>query len=132
MKMFPTYLYDTKSNAERKVFQNLKNLDFLGDNAVVFHSLNIPEHINQRSGEADFVFLCDKGLFVLEIKGGKVWRNANGWTFTDRHGKNYSKKRGPFRQAEDAMHSIVKRLENKFGNELTKKLVRGYGVIIPD
>ena len=38
---------------------------------MVFHSLNIPEHINQHTGEADFVVLCRRGLFVLEIKGGR-------------------------------------------------------------
>ncbi len=132
MKMFPSYLYDTQSNAEKKVFQKIQSTTTLGKDAVAFHSLNIPEHINQRSGEADFVILCKTGLFVLEVKGGKIWRNANGWTFTDRNGKNYLRKKGPFRQAEDAMYSIIDRIKNKFGDKITKTLIFGYGVILPD
>jgi len=132
MRMFPAQLYDTKSNAECKVFKKLQKINFLGKDAVVFHSLNIPKHINQRTGEADFVLLCKRGLFIFEIKGGKIWRNTNGWTFTDRNGRNFFKKKGPFRQAEDAMHSIVNRVKNKFEKEFTKKLIYGFGVIVPD
>lgn len=132
MKMFPAYLYENNSNAEKKVFKKLQDVNSLGENSVAFHSLNIPEHISQRSGEADFVLLCEKGLFVFEIKGGRIWRNEKGWTYTNRQGKNFLNRRGPFRQAEEAMYSIVKRLEEHLGHQLTRNLISGYGVIIPD
>jgi len=133
MKMKPAQIYDgTKSNAERKVFRKLEKCRSLGDDAVAFHSLNIPSHVKQRFGEADFVILSPTALIVLEVKGGRVSRNDRGWQFTDRFGHCRSSHRGPFQQAQEALHSIHRDLEENCDFNASKNVAIGYGVITPD
>ena len=78
MKMLPAQPYDTKSNAEKKVFNKMSHSTALDTEAICFHSLNLPHHVKQRFGEADFVILTINGLFVFEVKGGRVSRDENG------------------------------------------------------
>lgn len=132
MKTLPAQLYDIKSNAEKRTFNLLQKSNSLGKDAVAFHSLNIPHHIKQRFGEADFVIISKFGLLVLEIKGGRVKRDEYGWHFINRYNSDTVKRRGPFEQAQEAMHSIFNSLEKKFDYNLTKKITIGYGVITPD
>ncbi len=129
MKILPAQLYNINSNAEVKVFEFLQKSSF-GDDAIAFHSLNIPHHINQRFGEADFVLLSEYGLIVLEVKGGSVTRTENNWSFTDRNGNTNTSYKGPFRQVEDNLHSIFNNLKIEFN--FISDIVIGYGVITPD
>lgn len=132
MRILPAQAYSIQSNAEIKVFRRLKDSSSLGQGAVAFHSLNIPNHLNQRFGEADFVILCSRGLFVLEIKGGRISRDEKAWNFIDRNGNSNKSQRSPFKQAEEALHSIEKSIRAKLGTDLAKNLVIGYGVVTPD
>ncbi len=132
MKILPAQLYDSKSNAEVKVFKLLTKSSSLGEDAIAFHSLNIPHHTNQRFGEADFVILSKYGLLVLEVKGGRVKRDEKGWHFINKDNIDTVKRRGPFEQAEEAMHSIYNNLKQHFDYALCKKITIGYGVITPD
>ncbi len=79
---------------------------------TVLHSLDIAEHVRQMQGEADFVVLIpDEGIVVLEVKSHeRIICNERGWWL----GNNASpEKRGPFRQASDALHSIKEFLDNQ-------------------
>ena len=52
--MIPKIISDSASSAEKKVFYELEKLD---DNYIVFHSLNLPEHLDKVKGEIDFTSL---------------------------------------------------------------------------
>ena len=75
----------------------------------ILHSLNIEFHVNLVHGETDFLILAPRlGIFALEVKGGSVKRLNGEWIFTDRHGHSSTKHRGPFEQAADGIHSIMR------------------------
>lgn len=130
LKIIPPSVGDIPSNAERKIFECIqKEKGFPG--WFCFHSLGIARHIYKHEGEADFVLLGERGLFVLEIKGGQVTRRDGVWVFTDRHGRATEKKESPFEQARSAAYSIKNDLRQRFGKRVDA-YVFGYGVVFPD
>ncbi len=128
----PPYLGDEiKSNAERKVFDTLHNLNL--SNAVVLHSLGLPRHNNKIYGEIDFVIICEYGIACLEIKGGAVSCNNGLWSFTNRFGNVNTKPEGPFEQVIGAMFSLRKRVHAQFANRAKIKNTNfACGVLFPD
>lgn len=94
---------------EVRLFESLQR-DAPGD-WTVLHSLDLPRHVKQVSGEIDFVVLIPKLVVIcLEVKSHQsVARTADGlW----RLGGSEPENRGPFKQAAEAMFSLR--------NELTK------------
>ena len=103
-RMIPP-VYDTESTppGEVDVFNKLK--EHAPEDWVVFHSFDLPKHIRQQQGEMDFVVVIpDNGVVCLEVKSHQsVRRQANGmWVL----GANDPDPRGPFKQANEAMHSL--------------------------
>lgn len=92
------------------------------------HSLNLPRHEYKRFGEIDFVICGPDGLFVLEVKGGRVSCHDGIWETTNRYGETERLRESPFKQAEGALHG----LRGKLPASLSNVLVVGYGVVIPD
>jgi hypothetical protein len=132
MKLYPDQPYRTKSKGELIFFDLLEDCECLNQRTVAMHSLNLTRHEYKRFGEADFVIIGPEGLFVIEVKGGRVSRNAKGiWEYTDTRGVTHTNREGPFKQAETAMFAIVKRLEKQFSSGIVKKLIIGYGVAFP-
>ena len=74
------------------------------------------------------------GIFVLEVKGGRVARENGIWKFTNRYGKTDSKSEGPFDQASGAMFGLEERVRKKLdsGDRRQQRLLYGFGVIAPD
>lgn len=133
MKMIPNNLYETvKSNAERKVFKLLKDID-MGQGWTAYHSLNVSEHIYKKWGEIDFVIVGPKGLVCLEVKGGGVEVKDDIWRFTNRYQKTERKKEGPFEQVKTAHFSLIKMFKDAgIFESLDQKINTGWGVIFPD
>jgi len=130
MKVIPNVIYDNNSKAERRVFHKLQET-FVGDNNfVALHSLIVTKHTNQRFGEADFVVVCEFGVFVFEIKGGRVSSENGDWFSIDKNNERH-KIHHPFKQSEETLHAIEKDLKNsnKFGGI---KIPIGFGVVFPD
>jgi DNA polymerase III delta prime subunit len=101
---------------------------------VVLHSIFLQDHVRNLSGEIDFLVLVPNGgIFILEVKHGMVSRKDGYWYFKGKLGKADRKKRGPFEQANEALHSLRKYLIENAGNEQTRKLnehlLMGTGVI---
>lgn len=124
---------EVNSTAERRVFEWLQN-DPDAEGWVVLHSLGLARHQTLLFGEIDFVVLAPgKGIFCLEVKGGRVAREDGFWTFTNRFGEVNRKSRGPFDQARECMFSLIKELNRRlpatFG---VSHLLFGYGVIFTD
>ncbi|QRN94556.1 NERD domain-containing protein [Archangium violaceum] len=128
----PVISNGTPSSAEREVFSRLVRTDF-GPSARALHSLNISEHDYKRVGELDFVIVCERGVLVLEVKGGGVACDEDGiWTFTDRYGNTFHKSEGPFQQARSGMFSLKRRLGELLGKERVAPVLFGFGVLFPD
>jgi hypothetical protein len=129
MKIIPSTPFVTKSNAEYRVFDKIREAYVNNPKYIAFHSLNLTKHHRQRFGEVDFVIICEFGLFVFEVKGGGIEVNDCYWTSIDKDGYKHDIK-NPFRQAQDGMHAIVRSIKesNKFNG---MNIPIGYGVIFP-
>ena len=134
-RMIPSVISpDTKSNAERRVFRWFQEAPDT-ENWIVLHSLGLAEHIKLPYGEIDFLVVAPElGLFALEVKGGRVKRENGIWSFTDRNGKTNSKERGPFDQAREGIHSLMKAIEKKadVSHYHVSNTFYWFGVMFPD
>lgn len=129
MKIIPASAYKTDSSAELRVFDKIRE-SFVNDNKyLALHSLNLTKHKTKRFGEADFVIVCEFGLFVFEVKGGRISIDEGIWYTKDRYDK-VIKIQDPFRQAEGALYAIRTEIyeSNLFDN---LNIPIGYGVIFP-
>ena len=97
---------DTRSDGERKLFNLLRD-DPATKDWTVLHSIDIPRHINNVTGEADFlVIVPGHGILILEIKGHyNIKREEGMWYYGP---ESYGDPRGPFKQVREAMYSIQK------------------------
>lgn len=132
VRMLPSQLDPaTPSKAEKGLFNKLRPLDD-PHWYYALHSLNLSDHARKRVAEVDFLLLGPHGVFVLEVKGGRVARSNGVWTFTDRYGNTRRKREGPFVQAGTAMFALEKRLRDLLGGDLVDRTTFGYGVVLPD
>jgi Nuclease-related domain len=134
MRMIPATPYNTHSPAERMVFDRLRTMLHEKDasSLTAFHSLNLTQHAWKRFGEIDFLLCGQQGIFVLEVKGGRVACSNGRWLLTDRNGREQQGKESPFRQAELALHGVISKLQKAFSKDVIDQFVIGYGVIFPD
>lgn len=132
MKMLPEVVFETPSNAEKRVFQLLKDSDaFQG--ATALHSLNCSEHGYKQWAEIDFCIVAPEGVFVLEVKGGGVSVVDGIWHFSGAKSEGTSKE-GPFVQAKTARFALENMLHHRYRieSELSAKPVFGFGVVLVD
>lgn len=132
-RMIPPYVsQEIKSTGEKQVFELFKN-DPAAKDWVVLHSLNLSRHTRQLYGEIDFLVLAPKlGIFVLEVKSGKVKRKAGIWHYVNRFKEINTSLKGPFIQAQEGMFSLLEEIKVKFGkNSHFARLVFGFGVMFP-
>jgi len=130
MQIIPNTPYKTESKAENRVFDKLRESFVNSNNYLAFHSLNLTKHKTKKFGEADFVILCEFGIFVLEVKGGRISSDDGAWYTINRHNETY-KIQDPFRQAEGALHAIKDEIKNS-NIFFRLEVPIGYGVIFPD
>lgn len=108
----PNTISNDNSRGEKLVFNHFKN-DVNIKDFIIIHSLFVSKHITRISGELDFLVLAPGlGIFALEVKHGKVSRDAGTWKFENRHGKVTTSTIGPFQQVNNTMHSLRKYLNN--------------------
>ena len=110
--MIPESPVETESNAERRLFERLR--DDVPAEIVAFHSVawQLPGR-NRRpeQGEADFVLAHPMyGVLTLEVKGGSVRYDAQAgrWFTTGKKGE--SRIKDPARQARDSSHALGRAL----------------------
>ena len=101
------------SPGERDLFALFRDEDGTAD-WTVLHSLDIAQHRRAAGGEADFVVMIPgKGVLVLEVKACRsLVRNDLGWFYGS---DAKADRRGPFRQASEAMHSLRSRISSVSG-----------------
>ncbi|MCG8037116.1 MAG: NERD domain-containing protein [Candidatus Thiodiazotropha taylori] len=127
----PTIHPDVKSNAEKRIFRLFKDAPYT-DDWVVLHSLGLSRHQIKRRGEIDFVILCDRGVIVIEVKGGRISRKSGIWHTQDRYNNLSKLSESPYEQASTAMFALEKDVRSKFPNDHPlRRINMGYGVMLP-
>jgi Nuclease-related domain/AAA domain len=132
MRMIPDTVSENASNAERKVFNALRNIA-RSDSTICLHSLNLPRHTYKTCCELDFVILGPEGLYAIEVKGGGVSRNDKGlWEMVDRNGKMHLHNEGPFKQVQGNFFALLEQLKKFISLPDLKDIPKGWGVVLPD
>jgi len=122
---------DTVSSAERRMFEKFSDLPGF-DDWVCLHSLRLSKADYAHCGEIDFLLIGPQGVFVCEVKGGGVSFDGTSWRHQNRHGHvNYSD-RGPMKQAEQAMFSLMKNLKGTSYESTSRDVLFGWFVVFPD
>ena len=130
MRMVPSSPYDSGSRAEKRVFDRLRSA--FDDRYAAYHSLKPTRHPRKRFPEIDFVVCGPQGLYVLEVKGGRIACHEGIWRYQDRYGQEFESQEGPFRQAETALHGLLEGLRAGLPAGVLDRFVSGYGVVFPD
>ena len=130
MRMVPPFPYDTRSQAEKRVFDRLRAA--LDDSYVAYHSLKPTRHPHKLFPEIDFVICSEEGLYVIEIKGGRVSCQDGVWRYRDRNGHVNKSIEGPFRQAETALRGLMEDTRFNLPDDVWNRFTTGYGVVFPD
>ncbi|MEZ9501732.1 NERD domain-containing protein [Vibrio sp. 10N.286.51.B11] len=126
MRLNPSQPYNNGSYAELLIFDAFRGVEM--SEAICFNSLHLMSHSEKRMGELDFVLVCSRGIFVFEVKGGRVYQNEGRWYSRSRQ-RNYSIE-NPFNQSRTALFSMLDSLNEK-GISLECVPV-GYGVLLPN
>jgi hypothetical protein len=114
-------------HGERIVFERLaRDLD---DDWVVLHSLGLVKHQKKLWGEADFILLTTKGVFAIEVKGGRISCRNGAWIHEAPGREPYTRKESPWTQANTCMQAVMDALFES--DRDLKGLLFGYGVIMP-
>ena len=122
------------SDSEKDVYRIISKATISSlPEAICYSSIRLPNHLRNNMGEIDFLIISKGIIIVLEVKGGRVAYEPleDIWLYIDRFNIVKKEKRGPFKQADQAMYSLKKTLEERFKNELNDFLFCK-GVIFPD
>jgi ATP:corrinoid adenosyltransferase len=128
---------NASSSGERFIFEQLRDAPD-SDKWVCLHSLELSRHTYKVCSEIDFVVMVPgEGVFCLEVKSGGVYRINGEWLYEDWHGNVRSNSEGPFDQSQNAMFSLLDRIQKTFTDRLDPEfrlnnLIYGWGVVLPD
>ena len=119
-------------DSERLVYIALR--DQLSNEYVVLHSypwLRTDRDGKLREGEADFVVLHqEKGMLVLEVKGGELRFERGQWERLKSTG--FAPITDPFKQARKSMHFLVERIESRTTGDVQEyDFTYGHAVVFP-
>lgn len=114
-------------NGERIVYERVGH--DLDQDAVALHSLGLVKHRIKLWGEADIVVITTKGIFVLEVKGGRVSCKDGVWEFWAPGRDSYTRKEDPWTQAKEAMYALKTLIAEKAPD--LPEFLMGYGVVMP-
>lgn len=132
-RMVPNSVHGShNSRAEERIFKIIQGAPRT-EEWVCLHSLGIAHHPYKRRAEIDFLLITPEGIFVLEVKGGRVRRERGVWLYTNRHDETNRSNEGPVKQAESAMFALEKSLRKRFaGKKRLERVMLGFAVMFPD
>lgn len=108
-------------------------LHMLPDDWIVLHSLWIAKHLRKPHAESDFIVISERGVLMLEIKGGQIERREGIWRFFTNSGHLVQEKtEGPFDQARGMYYAMRSHLADCGLEDVFYAHTFGYGVITPD
>lgn len=119
-------------DSERLVYIGLR--DQLSNEYIVLHSypwLRPDRDGKLREGEADFVVLHqEKGMLVLEVKGGELRFERGQWERLKSTG--FAPITDPFKQSRKSMHLLVEQIEARTIGDVQKyDFTYGHAVVFP-
>ena len=131
-KMIPDFIdqEDPRRNGERMVFSWFSDSKIPG---TVYYSMLQKNQRHKLIGEIDFLYISERGLICVEVKGGQdIYREGGEWFSVNRKGES-NKIRNPFIQAKDCQYALKKYLAEVYGkySEQSNYLV-GYAVVFPE
>jgi hypothetical protein len=129
--MIPPQPGPTRSRAEVRLFQRFRSE--LGGEWTVLHSVGMAAHTSKRWAEADFVLVGPRGVYCVEVKGGRVTREAGVWRLIDASGNVNEKSEGPFEQAGGEEAALRRHLQSRQVERIgSGRIAIGWGVAFPD
>ena len=132
MKVIPSVVYRFKSKAEEKLYKLLKEMKS-EPGSIALHSQNLAEHDYKEWCEIDYILIMAKGIFVVEVKGGRISRGKDGlWRYRDKYNVVHTRSEGPFDQAQSGKYALKNALIKEFGDQEMKNVSIGWGCIFPD
>lgn len=127
-KIYPNIPPDSCPRSELKVREALSATGGF----TAFHSVAWQYKRNgaQGDGEADFVVIApDKGILILEVKGGGVEIEDGQWFTTNARGER-NKIKDPFEQAKDSKYALLGYIKETAPELVQYPIV--HGVVFPD
>ncbi len=118
-----------RNSAEEFIFQTIKT--DINSSWVIFHSLDLVGQKGTVWKEIDFLLVGPPGIFIIEVKGGTIFREDGNWYSQGKTGTHHLKQ-GPFKQVLDNTFAIRTALEKHLDVETLNKMLIGYGVAFPD
>ena len=121
---------DPKSNGERLVYQWLSEQTIPG---FAFHSLLQKNHKHKIMGEVDFLYICERGLICIEVKGGQdIYCKDKKWFSLGKSQSEYEIS-NPFLQAQECMFALKRYVSEIYGQDsLQSKYLFGFAVVFPE
>ena len=121
---------DSRRDGERLVFEWLSSDEIPG---TAFYSLLQKNHKHKLIGEVDFLYVCDRGLLCIEVKGGQdIFRESHKWFSKSKNGK-INAIHNPFVQAKDCSYALKSYFEDTYGyNSKQARYLIGYAVVFPE
>lgn len=110
MKLIPNLISGGTPRSETVVFKAFRNSSLEG---YLLHSLGIPRSEKNREREVDFFYVCSDGIFIIEVKGGKISIENGKWYSTNYFGTKHLIN-DPFKQAQSAAHLLRTKLVQIF------------------
>ena len=110
-RMIPTSFDDSTPPGERKAFDWLRRNS--PNDWVVLHSLDLAPWNKGRKTEIDFLVLLPHfGILVIEVKSHeRITYEEDGWRLN-----GISDPRGPFKQVDDALATLARRIKEQLPN----------------
>ena len=121
---------DPRRDGERLVFEWLSEPSIPG---TAFYSLLQKNHKHKLIGEVDFLYVCDRGLLCIEVKGGQeIFREDQKWFSKNKANQN-NKISNPFAQAKDCSYALKNYILDTYGyGSPQSHYLIGYAVVFPE
>lgn len=129
--MIPSFIdqNDPKRGGERMVFEWLSQDTIPG---AAFYSLHQKNHKYKLISEVDFLYVCNRGMLCIEVKGGKVYRKERIWHSINKRGQDFII-HNPFDQAIGCQNALKSYVKEEFGySSRQANCLIGYAVVFPE
>lgn len=88
----------------RRIFKDCESSKF---NWHFWHDVRLPIPVKSQSSiQIDFLLACEKGIVIIEVKGGKIGVR-NGVYYLENNEDSVNLERTPFEQADDYMYALT-------------------------
>ena len=130
-RMIPSFIErnDPRRTGEYMVYDWLSNEAIPG---IAFYSHPQNNHDTKTMSEVDFLYICEKGILCIEVKGGVIQKKETKWKTINKKGQVFDIQ-DPFWQSHGCMKAIASTLEDTYGKKsIESKFCVGCAVVFPE